>query len=45
MVAPAYAKQRSELDKSLGLGRKVGVATLGSKSQAPKKRGRAKATT
>ena len=49
MVAPAYAKQRSSLAKSLGLGRKPAVATAEPEVvsepelEAPKKRGRAKA--
>ncbi len=48
MVAPAYAKQRSSLAKSLGLGRKSAVAeakpeiALEPKPEAPKKRSRAK---
>ena len=44
MVAPAYAKQRSSLAKSLGLGRKPAVveATPEPETKAPKKRGRAK---
>ncbi len=44
MVAPAYAKQRSSLAKSLGLGRKAAVeAAPELEPEAPKKRGRAKA--
>ncbi len=45
MVAPAYAKQRSSLAKSLGLGRKPAAveATPEPETEAPKKRGRAKA--
>ena len=49
MVAPAYAKQRSSLAKSLGLGRKSAVAEAKPKvapelePEAPKKRSRAKA--
>ena len=45
MVAPAYAKQRSSLAKSLGLGRKPSVVEAAQEleTEAPKKRGRAKA--
>ena len=48
MVAPAYAKQRSSLARSLGLGRKAAAASEAVPasdpgSEAPKKRGRAKA--
>ena len=46
MVAPAYAKQRSSLAKSLGLGRKAAAppeVAPEPKPEAPKKRGRAKA--
>ena len=49
MVAPAYAKQRSSLAKSLGLGRKLAVAEAKPEvapepePEAPKKRSRAKA--
>ena len=41
IVAPAYAAQRSELAKSLGLGRKVGASAPAKK--APTKRARRKA--
>jgi predicted transcriptional regulator len=40
IVAPNYAAQRSELAKSLGLGRKVGA-----KAPAPKKTGARRAAT
>ena len=47
MVAPSYAKQRSSLAKSLGLGRKPGVSEAAletpAEPEAPNKRGRAKA--
>ena len=49
MVAPAYAKQRSSLAKSLGLGRKFAVAEAKPEvapepePEAPKKRSRVKA--
>ncbi len=48
MVAPAYAKQRSELAKSLGLGHKAAAVSeaepeVAPEPEAPKKRGRAKA--
>ena len=53
MVAPAYAKQRSSLAKSLGLGRRGAVAEAAPEpepesesepeTETPKKRGRAKA--
>ncbi len=48
MVAPAYAKQRSSMAKSFGLGRKQDDVTEAksepaSEPQTPKKRGRAKA--
>ena len=49
MVAPAYAKQRSSLAKSLGLGRKAAVVEAEPEvapepePEAPKKRGRVKA--
>ena len=47
MVAPAYAKQRSSLAKSLGLGRRAAVAEAASEPEpepeAPKTRGGAKA--
>lgn len=50
MVAPNYAKQRSELAKQIGLGRRPGVKAAASKTpartaaKAPAKRGRKKAT-
>ena len=52
MVAPAYAKQRSSLAKSLGLGRRSAAAEAAPEvevepepqAEAPKKRSRAKAT-
>ena len=48
MVAPAYAKQRSSLAKSLGLGRKPAAVTEAEpdavpEPAAPKRRGQAKA--
>ena len=45
MVAPAYTKQRSSLAKSFGLGRRATVvdAVPEPETEAPKKRGRAKA--
>jgi predicted transcriptional regulator len=45
IVAPAYAAQRSELAKSLGLGRKVGVKAAAKKaaSRRPRKTAGAKA--
>lgn len=45
MVAPAYARQRSELARSLGLGRKPAAKPVLERAQEPqalKKRGRAK---
>ena len=50
MVAPAYAKQRSSLAKSLGLGRRSATAEAAPEvapepqAEAPKKRSRAKAS-
>jgi predicted transcriptional regulator len=46
MVAPNYAKSRSELAKSMGLGRKrseAGAASRKAPAAGPKRRGRAKA--
>jgi predicted transcriptional regulator len=41
MVAPAYAERRSALAKSIGLGRKAGMASESEWAEAePKKRGR-----
>ena len=46
IVAPAYAAQRSELAKSLGLGRKVGVKAAAKKAgRRPRKMAEAKAAT
>lgn len=41
MVAPGYAAHRSELAKSMGLGRKAGTKVVAPPPPAPKKRGRA----
>ena len=50
MVAPAYAAKRSELARSIGLGRKAAAEVVSepepveaAPAEAPKKRGRAKA--
>ncbi len=43
MVAPGYAKQRSDLAKSLGLGRKSTTPEVEPELEAPKTRRRAKA--
>ena len=44
MVAPSYSAQRSELARSLGLGRKAAAPTPAPEPEAPAKRGRRKAT-
>jgi predicted transcriptional regulator len=38
MVAPNYAKARSDLAKKMGLGRKSGAGAVASKKAKPRKR-------
>ena len=44
MVAPSYSAQRSELARSLGLGRKAAVPAPAPEPEVPAKRGRRKAS-